>query len=531
MTTIGWLPTPVEDLFGPEATAEESYEVLTVDVPPTSWIAALRTARDELGCTYFDWLSAVDEPGTGFRVAAHIAALSPVRRLLLRTTVPHESPTLPSAIGVYAGAAWHERETHEMFGVLFADHPALDHLLLPENFEGHPLRKDFVLAARVAKAWPGAKEPGESEHGGPKRRQMLPPGVPDPNEWGPLKGQLPPAPARPARGAARAAGERPARAAGERPVRRTRTAAEGSASQAGESAAGASAGASAGGAVRRARTAAEGSASQTAAAGTEPATETGASRAGAGAEQATSGAEQTTSGAESNTSATASPTSGTEASPRRARTAGEGSASQRAEAPASPASPMTGAAEADGAGDGQGTAVPSTTSPTTPSASPTRRSRSVSEGSASQRPGAGSTPTGPRRSRSASEGSASQQAASDTAASEPAASATAGSEAASADAADEATSPATPTVTPKPPTAPRSPDAPWHHARPAFDKPEPKRGAEREPEPDTEAEPEPDTEGKPEPDAEGESVHETGAKPSADPTAPTNPTDPAGGPQ
>ncbi|MFI9763336.1 NADH-quinone oxidoreductase subunit C [Streptomyces sp. NPDC051963] len=236
MTAVGWLPAPAEELFGPEATAEESYEVLTVDVPVSAWITALRTARDELGCTYFDWLSAVDEPGTGFRVAAHVAALSPVRRLLLRTTVPHEAPTLPSAVDVYAGAAWHERETHEMFGVAFEGHPALDHLLLPETFEGHPLRKDFVLASRVVKAWPGAKEPGESEHGGPKRRQMLPPGVPDPNEWGPQKGQLPPAPARPARGAAaRGTGERPARAggagAGERPVRRARTASEGSASQ------------------------------------------------------------------------------------------------------------------------------------------------------------------------------------------------------------------------------------------------------------------------------------------------------------
>ncbi|MDX3574921.1 NADH-quinone oxidoreductase subunit C, partial [Streptomyces sp. ID05-47C] len=184
MTTVGWLPAPAEELFGPEATAEESYEVLTVDVPPQSWTAALLTARDRLSCTYFDWLSAVDEPGTGFRVAAHVVALTPVRRLLVRTTVPHEAPTLDSAVDVYAGAAWHERETHEMFGVVFTNHPALDHLLLPENFEGHPLRKDFVLAARVAKAWPGAKEPGESEHGGPKRRQMLPPGVPDPNEWG-----------------------------------------------------------------------------------------------------------------------------------------------------------------------------------------------------------------------------------------------------------------------------------------------------------------------------------------------------------
>ncbi|MEU9531500.1 NADH-quinone oxidoreductase subunit C [Streptomyces sp. NPDC048213] len=215
------LPDAVTEIFGEDATAERAYDLLTVDVPPTAWITALETARSALGCTYFDWLSAVDEPGTGFRVCAHVAALpsagSGVRRLLVRTTVPHEAPALPTAIGVYAGAAWHERETHEMFGVDFEDHPHMVPLLLPEGFEGHPLRKDFVLAARVAKAWPGAKEPGESEHGGPKRRTMLPPGVPDPNEWGPLKGQLPPAPARPARGA---------RAAGDRPVRRTRTAGE-----------------------------------------------------------------------------------------------------------------------------------------------------------------------------------------------------------------------------------------------------------------------------------------------------------------
>ncbi|MET7383184.1 NADH-quinone oxidoreductase subunit C [Streptomyces sp. NPDC005526] len=260
MTAAGWLPATAEELFGPDATAEESYEVLTVDVPPASWVSALRTARDELGCTYFDWLSAVDEPGTGFRVSAHVVALAPVRRLLLRTTVPHEAPALATAVDVYAGAAWHERETHEMFGVVFEGHPALDHLLLPESFEGNPLRKDFVLAARVAKAWPGAKEPGESDHGGPKRRQMLPPGVPDPNEWGPQKGQLPPAPARPARGA-RATGERPARAAGERPARAARGAGEGAATAAGERPVRAAGERPA----RRMRTAAGGSASQTAA--------------------------------------------------------------------------------------------------------------------------------------------------------------------------------------------------------------------------------------------------------------------------
>ncbi|CAL9527902.1 NADH-quinone oxidoreductase subunit C [Streptomyces sp. enrichment culture] len=305
MTTAGWLPAPAEELFGPDATAEESYDVLTVDVPPTAWLSALRTARDELGCTYFDWLSAVDEGGTGFRVCAHVVALAPVHRLLVRTTVPPEAPTLPTAVDLYAGAAWHERETHEMFGVTFEGHPGLDHLLLPETFEGHPLRKDFVLAARVAKAWPGAKEPGESDHGGPKRRQMLPPGVPDPNDWGPLKGQLPPAPTRPARGTARPAGERP--------PRRTRTASEGSASQTPATAAPApgqeppapTAG------PRRARTASQGSASQRTQAPAASSPETGAQPEGT------------------------PPTP--PAGPRRARSASQGSASQRAAAAATPA--------------------------------------------------------------------------------------------------------------------------------------------------------------------------------------------------
>ncbi|MET3986356.1 NADH-quinone oxidoreductase subunit C [Streptomyces sp. PvR034] len=220
------LPEGAPQVFGEEALGSYAYDVLTVDVPVGSWISALEIARDKLGCTYFDWLSAVDEPGTGFRICAHVVALENhrVRRLLLRTTVPHAAASLPSAVAVYAGAAWHERETFEMFGVTFTDHPNLIPLLLPENFEGHPLRKDFVLAARVAKAWPGAKEPGEgADPDGPKRRQMLPPGVPDPNEWGPLKGQLPPAPTRPAR-TPRAAGEGA-------PVRRARSVSDGSTSQ------------------------------------------------------------------------------------------------------------------------------------------------------------------------------------------------------------------------------------------------------------------------------------------------------------
>ncbi|MEU5522535.1 NADH-quinone oxidoreductase subunit C [Streptomyces sp. NPDC047860] len=442
MTAVGWLPADTGELFGTEATAEESYGVLTVDVPPASWITALRAARDRLGCTFFDWLSAVDEPGTGFRVSAHVAALAPVRRLLLCTTVPHDAPTLPSAVDVYAGAAWHERETHEMFGVDFTDHPGLDHLLLPDNFEGHPLRKDFVLAARVAKAWPGAKEPGESEHGGPKRRQMLPPGVPDPNEWGPLKGQLPPAPTRPARGAARTAGDRP--------PRRTRTAAEGSASQTptGETPDRAAV------PPRRSRTAAEGSASQTPTGETPDRPTVPPRRSRTAAEGSAS---QTPTGETPDRAATP---------PRRSRTAAEGSVSQSAEArPEREARPE-------------------------PGAGPRRRARSASEGSASQR---SDTPAAPRRARTASEGSASQRAAADEAA------ATGGEPAPAEGRPDR-----------KPPVTPRSTDAPWHHARPAYTEPGPERAAEPDagPRPDAGTVTEPGTgpvrEAAPEPEPEAE---------------------------
>ena len=56
---------------------------------------------------------------------------------------------------MYAGANWHERETHEMFGIEFTGHPDLRNMYLPTEFEGYPLRKDFPLLARMVKPWPG----------------------------------------------------------------------------------------------------------------------------------------------------------------------------------------------------------------------------------------------------------------------------------------------------------------------------------------------------------------------------------------
>jgi NADH-quinone oxidoreductase subunit C len=64
--------------------------------------------------------------------------------IVVRTRVPRDNPEVPSISGVFPGANWHERETHDFFGIRFAGHPNLIPLLLPEDADYHPLRKDFT---------------------------------------------------------------------------------------------------------------------------------------------------------------------------------------------------------------------------------------------------------------------------------------------------------------------------------------------------------------------------------------------------
>ncbi|MGW7679534.1 NADH-quinone oxidoreductase subunit C [Kribbella sp. NPDC054772] len=212
---------------GIAATSSDSFGPTAIDVPAESWVAAHEVLRDAVGLTFFDFLSASDELKDGFRVVTHLADFwggSHVDHVLVRTLVPRDNPVLPTLSELYAGANWHERETFEMFGIGFDGHPNLTTLLLPDEFEGHPLRKEFVLASRVAKPWPGAKEPGESDHapaGAPSRRRTLPPGVPDPETWGPRPAGSPdPDPLAPAEAAATPARPRRGAAGAERRTRR-----------------------------------------------------------------------------------------------------------------------------------------------------------------------------------------------------------------------------------------------------------------------------------------------------------------------
>ena len=162
----------------PGAEAHVEFGAVTVTVPRDSFADAARIARDDpqLTCTYFDMLCAVDEGEDGFGVVAHLYDPAHGRHVLLRTVAPRDDPHVPTLTGVFRGSSWHEREAWEMFGVVFDGHPKLTTLLLPDGFDGHPMRKEFVLAARAVKAWPGAKEPGAES----SRRPIQPPGQPAP---------------------------------------------------------------------------------------------------------------------------------------------------------------------------------------------------------------------------------------------------------------------------------------------------------------------------------------------------------------
>ncbi len=146
----------------------------------------MEQARED-GFTFFEWLGAEDQIGRSdtLRVVLALRRLDrPGEVALLGVELPRTEPRLASIRSIFAGAAWHEREAAELFGVEFlGGEPG--RLLLGPDFVGTPLRKDEVLAARTGVAWPGGKEPGESgDPGQAGRRRLVPPGVPDPAVWG-----------------------------------------------------------------------------------------------------------------------------------------------------------------------------------------------------------------------------------------------------------------------------------------------------------------------------------------------------------
>lgn len=162
------------EVLGPGAQVTQAHDVVTATVPRGQWVAAATAARDDdaLDGRFFDRLVGTDLDGST-EVLLRLWSVRHRHALHLRTTCPDDDAHLPSLSGVFAGAAWHERETGEMLGVVFDGHPDPSPLLLAPGFVGHQLRRDFALTDRVDQVWPGAVEPGEST---PNPRR-LPPGL------------------------------------------------------------------------------------------------------------------------------------------------------------------------------------------------------------------------------------------------------------------------------------------------------------------------------------------------------------------
>lgn len=80
-----------------------------------------------------------------FEVNYHLLSLDRKERLRLRVNVSGQDPVLPSVTAVWPTANWHERENYDLFGIRFEGHPHLTRILLPDEWEGHPLRKDYPV--------------------------------------------------------------------------------------------------------------------------------------------------------------------------------------------------------------------------------------------------------------------------------------------------------------------------------------------------------------------------------------------------
>jgi NADH-quinone oxidoreductase subunit C len=130
---------------------------LSVRLSKDALASALRFLKEEIGfnaledIAAFDNLAAVGDGGRRFTVVYRLGRFPGALRARVAVDVG-EGESLPSAVPVYRAADWAEREAFDMFGVRFEGHPDLRRIYLPDEFEGHPLRKDFPLAGRTGGA-------------------------------------------------------------------------------------------------------------------------------------------------------------------------------------------------------------------------------------------------------------------------------------------------------------------------------------------------------------------------------------------
>lgn len=139
---------PLAMAFDPVAIAAKfEFSELTIEVDPANIVAALRLAKDSLHFERLSTATGVDrypaEPR--FEIVYHLQSIAKKQRLRIKARLPGENPEIESVFSVYRSANWYEREVFDLFGVRFLNHPDLTRIIMPDDWEGYPLRKDYPI--------------------------------------------------------------------------------------------------------------------------------------------------------------------------------------------------------------------------------------------------------------------------------------------------------------------------------------------------------------------------------------------------
>jgi NADH-quinone oxidoreductase subunit C len=151
--TLDILGRTIADALGPSVKGYSlAHRELTVSAEARDIVAVMRFLRDDPHCLFWNIVdvTAVDWPGRQprFEVVYHL--LSPKHNVRVRVKIAtDETSPVASITGVFPGADWFERETYDLYGIVFTGHPDMRRLLTDYGFEGHPLRKDFPLTGFV----------------------------------------------------------------------------------------------------------------------------------------------------------------------------------------------------------------------------------------------------------------------------------------------------------------------------------------------------------------------------------------------
>jgi NADH-quinone oxidoreductase subunit C len=136
---LAWKPDALTD-------AKFDFDELTLTVAPGE-IRAACAAVQAAGYNFFEDMTAVDwfPLAPRFQLSYHILSFAMKERIRLRVMLDESELSVDSITPVWAGANFYEREVFDLFGIRFADHPDLRRIMLPDDWEGHPLRKDYPV--------------------------------------------------------------------------------------------------------------------------------------------------------------------------------------------------------------------------------------------------------------------------------------------------------------------------------------------------------------------------------------------------